>query len=154
MPNADLTTPGLTLCHRCRREPATVILSEPGYERHPEPLCFTCVENMIERENAWSIDPIAVGLIDVATDALDRRDADPHIRRQIARLSEPQAAKLARRCIAIRPDGTRCVRDATIPGRYTAKLLACDLHRTGAKSPGLGWTPDGQPRGNPVTLAT
>ena len=150
MPNADLITPGLTQCSRCRARDAVAVLTEPGRERWPEPLCFDCIEVMLEHENAAGVSVHAAALQAVARDELELRIADPQVRAMRENLSTPAAVRLERRCWAMIPDGSRCRRDATIT--RGGRALVCDTHGHGCRVPAGGWTSSGQAQGPVATL--
>lgn len=159
MPAGDLITPGYTLCGRCRARPAVLALSDPGAltprQAEPELLCFDCTEAELERERARAISPHAATI-----QALARGELEPpfHLLQateaMLDRLSTPAAARLAKRCRGILPDGHRCHREAEIAGRYEAKPLYCRACVQAERmTPGLGWTPTGEPKGRPVPIA-
>lgn len=149
-----LIAPGLTLCGRCRRRDAELVYTDPAAltrrAAEPELLCFDCLELELERERARAINPRAATLEAIAAGELERPyHLDDATERLLEKASTPRAVQRARRCHAIRPDGTRCVRAATVAGRYSDAPYVCDTcadaHRP---TPGLGWTDDGEPRGN------
>jgi hypothetical protein len=146
MPNADLITPGLTLCYRCKTRDAVAILTEPGRERYPEALCFECIEDDLERENAAHVSRAGADLIAVAHDELDLALAEPAVRELRRKIDTPAQAQADARCWAVLPDASRCRRRATV-GHDPAEPFLCDTHRHGCQVPGLGWTLDGRPCG-------
>lgn len=155
--NAASIQPGLTLCAACRSRDAVVTV-DPD-ERWARPLCFDCVEDLLERENALHIHRGAVELIQRAhrepvrplpAPLVDWETADHskllELRAQW-RAYEAAAVRTlagAARCWAIVADGSRCVRDEQEQG-------LCETHLVrGARVPGLGWRGD-EPQG-PVTV--
>ena len=150
MPNADLITPGLTLCYRCRSRDAVAVLTEPGRDRYPEALCFECIEEDLEQARAAAVSRHGAGLIAAARDELELERAEPQVRHLRERLSTPAAVRLERRCWAMIPDGSRCRRDATIT--RGGRPLFCDTHRHAAKVPAGGWTSSGQAQGPIASL--
>lgn len=151
MPNSDLITPGLTLCYRCKNRDAVAVLTQPGRERYPEALCFDCIEDEIERENAATVNRHAEALAGASRDELELHEAEPQVRDLLERLSTPAAVRLERRCWAMIPDGSRCRRDATVT--RGGRALVCDSHRHGCRVPAKGWTSSGQPQGPTGTLS-
>jgi hypothetical protein len=132
-------TPGLTICYRCRTRDAELVL-EPG-ERWAEALCFACIADLIERENAVAVNRDAAALIAVAGGELELRESGAGDLAET--ISTPALEQARRRCWAFLPAGTRCKRKATCgpPGQP----FLCDTHRHGCKVPGLGWTLEGRP---------
>lgn len=158
MPHGDLIIPGLTLCGRCRARNAVLAWSDPEAltrrAAEPELLCFECLELELERERARAISPHAAAMQDLAHGRLERPFVlDAKTEAMIERLSTPSSVRLARRCRAVLPDGRRCGRDATVPGRYADSPQVCETcANAGRPVPGLGWTADGAPRGGLVTF--
>jgi len=156
MPHGDLIRPGLTLCERCRRRNAVLVLSDPDALTRraawPELLCFECLEEELESERARAISPHAAAMQDLAHGRLERPFIlDAKTEQMIERLSTPSSVRLAKRCQAILPDGSRCGRVATVAGRYSERPIVCETCRDRGRSvPGLGWTPDGQAKGRAV----
>lgn len=140
---------GVTLCGRkCGRD------AELELER--EPLCFDCLEELLDHELAVEISPEAARLI--ATARLDpvparrpwRAELDPdqtklvELRRQW--LAERGKVRDDARCHALLWDGSRCVRGAVVDG------YLCHTHaEVGGRMPGLGWR-EGKPCGNIVPI--
>ena len=138
--------PGLTLCaERCGRFAELTV--DPA-ERWARPLCFECVEELVERENAVAVSRDALEQIDQARKNVRYRPLPP-ARVDLAtadqtKLNELKAQwrayerslSVTSRCWAIIADGTRCVRDEAETG-------LCETHlATGARLPGLGWDGD------------
>ena len=138
--------PGLTLCvERCGRFAELTV--DPA-ERWARPLCFECVEELVERENAVAVSRDALERIDQARKNVRYRPLPPaRVDLETAdqtKLNELRAQwrayerslSVTPRCWAIRADGSRCI-------RVEAEAGLCETHlATGARLPGLGWNGD------------
>lgn len=148
-PASAALVPGLTLCADCRTRDAELTV-DPG-ERWARHICFDCLEDVIERENAVHIDRSAVNLIQRA-----RREPARPLPVPITDWETADQSKLVRlraqwrayaglgmrtlagasRCWAVLPTGVRCGRQ-----EHEAGLCETHLYR-GASVPGLGWAED------------
>lgn len=139
-----LIVPGLTLCaNRCGRD--AELVADAG-ERWAKPICFDCLEDLIERENAVEINRSAVEQIQRAR--TETRYRPPRfVPERIDDLDHSKLLELRRtwllyrdrvaerdRCWAILPRGDRCLRRAAVDG------YLCETHaELGGRMPGLGW---------------
>ncbi len=152
-PSSATLVCGLTLCARCRTRDAVLTL-DPD-ERWAQHLCFDCLEDFLERDEAAGINRVAVTLLQRAQEEPARplpvkledwRTTDQsklnELRAQWRAYERTLAG--APRCWALRPDGSRCVRDESERG-------LCETHlNNGCTMPGLGWSVEGKPIGRIV----
>ncbi len=138
------------MCSGCRGRDAELTV-DPG-EEWARPLCFDCLEDELEHDEAIGINPaIAADILRARTDARWRPLPAPYV--DPATLDQSKLVALRRswvafrdkvsdleRCWALLPNGGRC-------GRVGGPEGVCETHaHVGCRLPGLGWRGD-QPIG-------